>query len=157
MIKPYGPKRCLVDNAMPTLHLPNVSVAADSISTSSAEIDTTAALESSENVRNDSNFVSTEPRHINVTTVRTANVVKFNNKIRRYRVLLRNKKRVIQRMKQQVLPTTNENTWENITADLPSIQRIFLNMIRKNFKQAPQVFKHLYIKSFNMHYKTVLH
>lgn len=140
MIKPYGQKRCLMDNAIPTLHLSNAIVAD---CTSSTGINTIAASESSEDIGDDSNFVPAE--HVNVTTVPNiaismANVRHFRNKIRLYRVLLHNQKHVIRRTRQhRVLHRKDEETWDNITANFPSIQRTFLDMIHHNFQHAAQV------------------
>lgn len=142
MIMPYGQKRRLMHNAIPTLHLSKATIAEDCVSTASADIDTIAALESAENVEDNFNFAPAVCKPVNVHTIVTADVMRLREKVKRYRKRL-NKKRSAQQARklrrQNHVCKKQQETWDNITANLPSIQRIFLDMIHSNFKRAPQV------------------
>jgi len=73
MIISYGQKRRLKDDAMPILYLSNIVI--DSASTNSFDNGTITALQTSDNVEGDSEFVpipstsTAEVQHIDINTV----------------------------------------------------------------------------------------
>lgn len=140
MVLPSGPRRRLIDNAMPTLHLPNVNIAEDNASTNVTETGAIAALQASEDVGCNSMFepdnCSEGQKVINVILNRPENVRQIRGKIRRYQKALYKKKSRIKKLKKQKAANT---TWDNITAEMTGVQKTFFEMISQNFHHAPQV------------------
>lgn len=132
----YGVRRRLKDNAIPTLHLPHVELEVDNnmINNNLAQI--------SENVQSNSNVMlitksqecsyiqEIEEERINIQTIYTPNVRRLREKLRRYQKLLNKKKRAMIKLKKK----KHGNEWKNHL-----ICRVFLNIIRRNYKSLPQV------------------
>lgn len=156
MIKSYGVRRNLIENAIPNKNLPlddndnNNDNTNDNIEVENIENNESSNLPnndnsnensqnnqnlnyvnenvSSDNVQNKENLASTSmKRNPLVTAIK-----------RRYIKQLNKKKAAVKKLK-KIIKQQRKNNWEDITKNMNNTQRIFLEMILRNRKYKSQV------------------
>lgn len=144
MVMLCGQRRRLKDDAMPTLHVPNIAI--DNVNIGSADIDI-AALQTSPNVACNSVLVPGIPREVSmespqiirISTNRTANVSQLRKKNRQYQKNLHKKRKTIIKNRQKMKNIMETNTWDTATAEMTGVKKTFIEIIIQNFHRAPQV------------------
>ncbi|XP_025990326.2 uncharacterized protein LOC113003752 [Solenopsis invicta] len=152
MIKPYGQKRCLKDNAMPILFL-NSNIVADGANISFTDNGTIATLQPSDDVEGNSDFVpvaststaeevqlTDKIKYMNITKdIVPRRITQLQAKVRRYRKLLSKRNKTISKYKEKEKDIRRRRTWEDVNANLSGVQKTFFEMISRNFSHAPEV------------------
>lgn len=145
MIKRDGRRRCLIDNAMPTLHLSFPSIAADCATSSSAG-NSTVGSQGLENIEGNSHFVPAirgkmqATAEIEVPRKTATKMCDLRMQLRRCRALLRKKATISkQRRKLREHRRTKKNKWEELTSQFGGVQQTIMEMIAQNFERLPQV------------------
>ncbi|KAL0120494.1 hypothetical protein PUN28_008318 [Cardiocondyla obscurior] len=125
-------RRCLKENAIPTLHLDLQNDTNNIISTTAANIETCA----SKNVQEDSMLMPTIPEEINVVETNNSKIKVLKAEISKCKKLLHKKKLII---KKQRCKLRKKSTWNDILKDVSGTQRTFFELVSNNMKSAPQV------------------
>lgn len=136
MILPYGPSRRLTHNAVPNLNLPLNIVEQVEINDNCYDEHVNVV----ENVPDNSHFV---PLPINMgeedIQPERRDLRMVRRRLRTQRKMLHKKKRIIYNQRQEINRLRRGNKWEDLTKDMSTIQKTFIEMLTTNLKCAPQV------------------
>ncbi|XP_025155833.1 uncharacterized protein LOC112588863 [Harpegnathos saltator] len=137
IVQPYGSRRRLTNNAVPTLHL-LLNFEHVDINVNDNICEHVSVVE---NVPNNSAFVPL-PINIGEETARKneeEEIYVLRRNLRTQWKMLHNKNRIIYHQHQRINKLRRGNKWDDITKDMSNVQKTFFQMLTINLKCSPQV------------------